>query len=476
MKIRNRLAFLFAGLVAGLLLCFSGGIYYFTSLFRKNEFYERLREKAVTTSRLLYEARQQITPSTLQLIDEQDSTLLFDEHVTVYGQSGNLIYDSRKTPQPLSATRIERLFQVSDGEQKAQEGEREYLYKAYHIHDSTLIVIVSAIDRYGLSKMNFLTGILSFGWFVSVGIIITAGWIFAGQALEPISDVIQQVESIDSNTLKTRVKAGNERDEIAQLAQTFNRMLDRLHQSFMLEKSFVSNASHELRTPLTIIQGQLEVALMQERDVPEYISLLHSLDEEIRDMSRLANELLEIAMADADPALLPMSAARIDEIALQAEAELLRKNPEYNAWMDFADAPDEESLYFLPVHEKLMKNAFLNLMENACKFSLEKEVYLSISFLKEAIILQFTDHGTGIPEADLPFIFEPFYRSNATRKQVSGHGVGLSLVKRIAHLHGGRIEVSSTLGKGSTFTLVLPRKVEASFDRDEGKNASLIAF
>ena len=448
-------------MVATLILLFSIGIYYLTARYRKNEFYERLREKAITTARLLYEAKQEITPQTLNLIDEQDSTLLFGERVSVFNADLKLIYDSQHHPDTLAPGLLERLVKHFANEIRVQRGETEYLYKLYKEPDEVLIVKVSGIDKYGLSKLNFLIVILSLGWFVSVAVVIVTGWLFAGKALEPIADVIHQVEQIDSATLDTqRVKAGNEKDEVAQLAETFNLMLDRLQQSFLVQRSFVANASHELRTPLTIMTGHLEVALLQNRDSDEYRHILQSVLDDTRGMTELANELLDLAHASSDASMIRFVPTRIDEIVLQAEAELLKKKPDYDVVVDFREPPEEEELYELAVNERLLKNAFHNLMENACKFSTEKKVYVSIAFKPEEVVLEFADKGIGISEKDLPFIFEPFFRAENTRG-IPGHGIGLPLTKKIIDLHQGTIFVHSRPCIGTSFQIHLPRNAQA---------------
>ncbi len=454
MKIRSQLAYLFAVIVASLLLGFSIGIYYLSDGYRKNEFSERLREKAVTTARLLFEANQQISPQTLKLINEQDVSVLDNENITVYDENQTIIYKSDLIPLKLNNKILAQLKHKN--ELLIREGDREIIYFQQKEKNKTITVIVSAIDTYGITKLNFLMIILFFGWALSVIIIIITGWIFAGNALAPISDVIHQVEQIDFTTLDKRVKAGNEKDEIAQLAETFNRMLVRLQKSFYIQKSFVANASHELRTPLTIIRGQVEVTLMHERNSDEYKNILNSVLEDVKEMSELANELLDMAQASSDISTLPFKTARIDELILQSKSDLIKKKPNYNIIVNFIEAPDDEKFFELSVDERLLKNAFINLMENGCKFSADHQVQVKIFFREKNIILKFSDNGLGISDTDLLFIFEPFFRSENV-KAIPGHGIGLPLTKKIIDLHGGEIEIQSVLNEGTTFTILLPR-------------------
>jgi signal transduction histidine kinase len=467
MKIRTRIAYLFAVIVATLLLIFSIGIYYLSADNREREFYERLREKAITTARLLYESNGNTIPQTLQLIDEQDKAALYAEEISVFDDHNNLIYHNLKSSVRIHSGILQQLSLTRDKEIKRRISDREYLYKYYVEKGKNLTIVVSAIDKYGLSKLYFLITILSICWVASVLVIVIAGWVFAGNALEPIADVISQVEQINFATLdQRRVSTENDKDEIAQLAQTFNRMLDRLQESFYIQKSFVANASHELRTPLTVMGGQIEVALFQERTKEEYKQLLHSLHEDVTGMTNLANELLDLALASSDLSASPFEKKRIDEIVLQAEADLHRKKLGYEVIVDFEEPPEEEEYLEMVVNERLLKNAFINLMENACKFSDNRTVYVKILFQKTQIVLQFTDKGIGIAPEELLYIFEPFYRSK-NASNVSGYGLGLPLTQKIIDLHSGSIRVKSKLNEGTTFTVTLYKR-----EPTEGKSQS----
>jgi len=458
MKIRTRIAYLFAVIVATLILIFCIVIYYLSANYREQEFYERLREKSITITKLLYQSNPKITPQTLKLIDEQDAMLLFAEKTTVY-DNNVLIYHNQASPDSIDRFVSQQVVLSRNNEIRRRNGEREFLYKYYPGTGKKLIVVVSAVDKYGLSKLAFLITILSVGWVASVVVIVVAGWVFAGNALNPIAQVVSQIEQINMATLdKGRVSTENDKDEIAQLAQTFNRMLDRLQKSFYIQKSFVANASHELRTPLTVMSGQIEVTLLHERTADEYRKILHSLREDVNSMTDLTNNLLEMAYVSSDLFTLSFEKRRMDELILQAKADLLRRRPGYEVVIDFAEAPDEEEYYELVVNERLLRNAFINLMENACKFSDDQAVKVRIFFRTEAIVLQFADKGVGISDEELPYIFEPFFRS-VTASTVSGHGLGLPLTLKIIELHKGEIMVSSKVKAGTTFTVTLYRKL-----------------
>jgi signal transduction histidine kinase len=467
MKIRQKLTFLFAVIVAVFLISFCLVIFYLSYRYRKDEFYERLREKATTTARIWAEIDQKTSTETLRLIEEQDSVVLFSERVTVLDDHFYLLYDSQEkdlkfNSQTLSKLKEQKEWGVSLNkiEYQIQDGEREILYKFIQDSRRKLIVVVSAIDTYGRSKMLFLTRIMIFGCLFGIFIIIVAGWIFADTVVEPIIEVIRQVEVIELDTLhKQRVIAGNEKDEIAQLAETFNRMLERLQNALFIQNSFVSNASHELRTPLTVMAGHLEVALLQKRSTDEYQEILLSLQEDVSNMTALANELLDLAQVSSDASDIPFTETRVDEMILEAKSDLLKKKSQYNINIDFVDPPDEESYFSMFANNRLLKNAFINLLENGCKFSANRGVFVKLHFKEKNIELLFQDQGIGIAQEDLPYIFEPFYRSK-NAKGVPGYGIGLPLTKKIIELHHGSINAYSVLNEGSTFKVVLPHRVE----------------
>lgn len=211
---------------------------------------------------------------------------------------------------------------------------------------------------------------------------------------------------------------------------------------------------------LTVITAQLEVSEMKERSNEEYKKTIHSVFEDIRYLNEVSNRLLELARVSGENSSVPFSPLRVDEIIWQSRADVLKRNPQNKVYVEFPDLGDdpegEDDFLLISGNEALLQTAFLNLMENACKFSVSREVFVRITTSKKEIMVSFEDKGTGIPEKDLPFIFEPFYRSQNTRT-VKGHGIGLSIVAAIIKLHEAEITVKSRLHQGSTFSVTFHR-------------------
>jgi signal transduction histidine kinase len=239
---------------------------------------------------------------------------------------------------------------------------------------------------------------------------------------------------------------------MAELALTFNRMLDRLENSFDAQKDFVSNISHELRTPLAVIISQLEVAEIKERTANEHKERNRLILSEARKVSRLSNDLLDLAKAGYDPSGITFKEVRLDEVLLDATQAVLRPNPGYRIELLFEKEMEDNEGISIRGNEYLLKVAFVNLMENACKFSGNHQCSVSISFDGKNPVLRFADTGIGIVPEDLSRIFTPFFRGE-NKKYADGNGIGLSLTAKIIHLHNGTISVDSVPHKGTTFII-----------------------
>jgi signal transduction histidine kinase len=245
------------------------------------------------------------------------------------------------------------------------------------------------------------------------------------------------------------------KDEWHYLSETLNRLLNRLQDSFETQRRFVSNASHELSTPLTAISSQLEVSLQKNREAQQYRVVMESVYQDVRHLSKLTQTLLEFAQASGDPGGLNIMPVRMDEILMSLPAEMKKSNPEYLVVLSFNDMPAEEQKLIVFGNAELLFTAIKNIVSNACKYSDDHKAIIKLQAEGETITISIIDKGMGIPEPELKYIFQPFYRVNTTAHQ-SGFGLGLSLANRIIKLHKGNITVSSSAGQGTEFVLILP--------------------
>jgi signal transduction histidine kinase len=452
MKIRNQITLRFILIVAIIIFSASVLIYVFSADYREDEFYSRLRNKANNTTKLLIEV-DEIGIDLLTRLENDNPISLPNERIIIFDLAYKVLFstDHTKTIDYDSAL-LARILQ--DEEIRFRKGDFEVLGFVFPRGDDRFVVLAAATDVYGIRKLSNLRNILMGVFALSILGVSISGWFFSGKALQPISGVVKQVDDITISSLNLRVDTGNGKDEIAQLAMTFNRMLERLEKSFSMQKTFIANASHEFRTPLTAITGQLEVTLLNKRSADDYERVIHSVLDDIRHLNALSNRLLMLAHTNSDEPMVRLVPLRVDELVWQVREELLRHNPVYIIQIDIDYQFDDEMKLTIHGDEQLLKALLANLMDNGCKYSPDKTVSVLIRPTAGGLLLKFEDHGIGIHPDDQKGIFEPFYRGRNTQG-IKGHGIGLSMVYRIAALHRGTIRLQSTLGQGTVLTLEL---------------------
>jgi heavy metal sensor kinase len=275
------------------------------------------------------------------------------------------------------------------------------------------------------------------------------------RALTPLTRMAGTARTITAAGLDQRLPAPGTQDELEDLGRAFNDLLARLHEAFERQRRFTGDASHQLRTPLTAVLGQIEVVLRRERAPEEYRRVLTLVQGKAAQLREMVEMLLFLARADAE-ARLP----HLETIDLAAWLpEHLRTWSEHPRSRDLTVEAPGDGAYEVKAQVPLLGQLVDNLLENACKYSAAgSPVIVRLWRDAETIGISVEDQGTGIEAADLPHLFEPFYRSPQARRQgLGGVGLGLAVAKRIADAFNGRIDVKSEPGKGSRFTLRLPR-------------------
>ncbi len=456
MNIRTKLTLRFSIIVATILIVFSASIYYLSAEYRREEFYSRLESRAITTARLFVSV-QEVDNKLLRIIDRNSIHAMFQEKVLVFNELNRIVYSS---PDDFTIGYSDSLINEIRRREKVEYSKNgsEFVGITYSAGSSQFVVIASAYDRYGNSKLSNLARVLWTGLFVGLLSTVLFGVVFSRLVLAPLARMNAEVSGISAGNLSRRIDEGNKQDEIAQLAINFNKMLERIESAFNIQRQFVSSASHELRTPLNAISSQLQLLLAQRRSPEEYEKALNSLLEDARALVSLTNGLLNLAQFNIDRQRDQFRPVRADEVLFAAQQELGKSRPGYHFQIEYGSMPDEESQLQIKGDEMLLKTAFLNLMDNACKFSDDKSVKITFIAKLRSIEISFEDKGIGIPGEDLKKIFMPFYRAGNARAHTQGHGIGLSLSHRIVELHGGTIEIHSVVGQGSDFRVIFPTK------------------
>jgi two-component system OmpR family sensor kinase len=280
------------------------------------------------------------------------------------------------------------------------------------------------------------------------------GWLLARRALTPVDRITDAARRISGERLEARLEETGTGDELDRLIKTLNNMLARLDAAFRQIRQFSADASHELQTPLTILKGELEVALRSSRSPEEYQRVLKSGLQEIDRIAHLVEGLLLLARADAGVLRMDLRPVDLKQLVEEVykQVNILADSRSVNISLDSAESVSVRGDY------EHLRRLLLNLVDNGIKYTpAGGYVTLSLKTTGQWASLQVCDTGTGLSREDQELVFQRFYRAAKTRSEGGqSTGLGLCIARSIAEAHGGRIEVESTPGKGSTFTVLLP--------------------
>jgi signal transduction histidine kinase len=458
LNIRSKLTYEFIALATAILLFFSIGVYFFSSLYLEKRFYKRLREIAITTTTLIFDLNAADT-TVMKLVNVSNRQLLTDEHIIVYNERlKKITFSANQDNSSITITDFLSLIQDNSQTIFKHFNQHQIIGVKIKNENDTNWIFVSAIDVNGRAALEDLRKILLVMILVGILLLGISGWFFADKALAPMSGIIKQVNQIFPNNIKNRVKHPNRFDEIGLLVATFNQLLDRTEEALLVQKMFIANVSHELKNPLTKIYSQIEIILMQKREVEVYEKGFQSLKEDTQTLIQLTNTLLNLANTAVSPDEVTKTHVRLDELLWEAKSQIKKWHENYEIELHFSNFPDNEEFLLVLGIEASLKVVFMNLIDNACKFSETNSAKISFFASSTHITIQFFNKSIVIPETDLPHIFHPFYRSNATAQGVQGHGVGLAIVSQILHLHQAKISATS-IKEGTTFIVEFPNSL-----------------
>jgi signal transduction histidine kinase len=449
MLIRNRLTIIFTLLATAIQVTLSVLVWYFYSLYRQEEFYSRLLSKARVAGRVLI-SRRHLHDDFFKNMVRTDLLTIVEEQISIYDNRQHLVFSNRTLKEAdFYREKIPLLGNAPLLEFKS--GHMEAIVIPYQDRGQRFYIFASGYDRIGMTKLTALRQILFLANLLGFTLIVLAGWYFSGRVLKPISQIVDEVEQITARHLHKRVNEGNRRDEIAQLAMTFNQMLFRLEDAFVSQRSFVAHASHELRTPLTNILGTLQTSLRYDQNPTDWRDSMEVSVEELKKVITLTNDLLNLAkVTDATLALTPV---QVDDCLLTAIGQVQARYPGRSLPLRFASTAEAES-FTVKGNASLLTTAFLNVLDNACKYSSEA-VSIQLQSEEEQITVTVTDRGRGITEADAAHVLDPLYRGKNV-DGVPGYGIGLAVTQKIIELHQGILQLISEVNRGTVVTIGLP--------------------
>ena len=388
----------------------------------------------------------------------RDSTL----EAQVLSAQGEDVARSTNLEQPLAipdwlvAKTISEAGGLSEAKTISIDGEPMRVYgtafKAGRMDAYWAIFVASPLDHIN-ATMERWRAVLAAAVLGTSGAAAAVGWFLAATAMRPVDQMTQAARAIGRTTdFSRRLPEPAQQDELGRLARTFNEMLDQLAEAYGTQKRFLADASHELRTPLTVIRTSVEsLRRGMDADPVERDETLRAIARESERMGRLVADLLTLARADAGQAI-ERRHLELDALVLEvySQEQTLADGVQLQLgeWDQIAVEGDPDRL----------KQVMLNLVDNALRYTPRGgTVTLDLLRRGDEAVFRVRDSGPGIPDEHLPRIFDRFYRVDLPRTRgIGGTGLGLAIAREVAEAHGGRIEVESRVGEGTTFSLVLP--------------------
>src|SRR5213593_763229 len=475
--LRGRLTAWYSGALALTLAAFAGVLYLDRRSASYQDLDQRIQSEAALTAGILAESYR--ARGTLVRADTAQHPVLIPDlaalleavpdFLVITARDGSLLFASSDA-RALTFQQVEQLRRLasaplsgrSSGTLRLEPNGPKIHYVVHYVTDAGpqfgAILAGADVRTAELGPEDLLS---TFALVLPLGLavaLLMGSWI-SRRALAGVDQIITEVREItDGRSLHRRLAEPRVKDELGRLAETLNQMMTRLERSFAALRRFTADASHELKTPLTVVRAGVERAITRPDMPPETLAALEETLQEVNRMTELLESLLTLARADEGRADLHRESVDLREIIAETgeTGELLAEQAGVGIEIRLPPEP-----LVLPVDRSRIRQLALNLIENAVKYTPRGgQVSVELSGNDGRAVFTVADTGIGIAPGDLPHVFDRFWRADAARTRTSeraGTGLGLAISKWIAEAHGGTIDVQSRPGRGTTFTVELPR-------------------
>lgn len=456
MKTRTHITLLLFLAFLALVALFGGSVYFFLNKYSYNDLYKRLETRAriaaehhFSTDTLHAETLLRTKETYLERLPEEKEYLLEPS------SREELALTAKRTGIPKDV--LETI--ASEGIGTGKHGET-FFAGVRHLHEGREHwVIVSALNYYASHHLSYLRGLL-YGLMVLTGIITLLFFLYFRRHLfDPIARITERLRHISTENMHLRLPEEGDNKEIRTLVTTANGLLDRMETAFETQKNFISNASHEFGTPLTSIIGEAEVALAKERSTTEYRETIGAMLHQAERLDKIVRSLLFLARTGYTNKTINFSLVRMDAVVWAVKEVMDDLHPGNRITIDLSLLPEDPRKLKVTGNADLLQLAIANIVNNAYKYSSNKPVTVSVTAGDGEVIVLVKDQGIGIPEDELQFIYDPFFRASNT-SYFEGYGIGMPLARNVVKLHKGTIKVTSKSGAGTTVQIDLPTAVQ----------------
>ncbi len=446
MKVQNRLS-LFSSFIFGVIFAFiSLLIYTLYSHTTEKSVYRNLKKTSLITA-IFFLEEDELNKEEFSKAQRQFEEFVTNSFYQVYNEQNIVSYGAQNLR--ISSDILSKI---------RNQGELAFRYDGffcygifYEDNQGDFVVIVREREDILENQLKLLLWVLSISLILGIlAIIVLSRWI-SSKAYKPFRDAITQVNNISANHLDSRITLPGTKDELEDLIRTFNELLEKISETFIIQKNFVNYVSHEFKTPLASMLGNLEVFSMKNRSPEEYRQLSQNLIQQINQLEEILNTLMIISDLRENTDI--STSVRIDEIIWEIISKISALYNKSNISVFMEVAPEDEELLFVSGDSTQLLIALFNLIENAVKYSHGKPVIIHIINDKGRLSVSIEDEGIGIPTEQLEYISKPFYRADNTR-QFYGSGIGLSIALRILEKRGIHYHIESKINKGTKITLL----------------------
>jgi signal transduction histidine kinase len=451
MKTQTKIALILFISNVAIVLLFGGVIYYSQNKFSYNDFYKRLETRAGIAARYRFDTDRLSTESLKSLRNQHLERLSNErEYIVKYP------VEEKSLVNVIPVKYLEEI--AANGKAFFKTGNTFFAGLKFVEGSSVYLVIVSAENYYTSHHLSFLRNIIVGGVVLMIVVTVCFSVYFSRRIFNPIRQITHEVKQISTENMHLRLQEKEQKSEIAELILTFNDLLNRLETAFETQKNFISNASHEFGTPLTTIIGEADLALIKERNPSEYREALQNVLFQAERLDKITKSLLFLAQTGYSANKIALNVLRMDEIVWSAKQVMDNLNPQNQIVLDLSLLPDDSKKLKVKGNKDLLQMAIANVLNNACKYSQNKPVTVSVAAGRNQVIVVIKDHGIGIPENEMPYIYDPFFRASNTTF-FEGYGIGLPLTRNIIKLHGGSLIITSRVNEGTTVQISLPLQI-----------------
>jgi heavy metal sensor kinase len=471
-SIRFRLTLWFVFMLTIILATFSGFIYFRQSQDFEEDSVKRIQAEFARILGYFGSPEWQNSNIGLSAVPNDTSPLQEGDMLVIVDRSGQIIQTWGNKPsdklvsdlistasQQRNLNVYEQIISITDSNGKTSDADYLFIVSFVFRGDTPVGALIIGSPTNLSSELQRLRVSLILGSLLMLVIAFTGGLWLADRAISPVKTITQAAQNIGESDLSRRINLRG-RDELAELANTFDNMLSRLQVAFDRQRRFVADASHELRTPLTITNLEIDQALSKNRSAADYQRALRTINIENERMTRMVNDLMTLAHMDSGQAILQFEKLDLSDVALEAVERMTTLAERQQITLETAELPE----LIVNGDRQYLIQMISNLIENAIKYSGSGQT-VRIETSSDQIgyaALRVTDTGPGILAEHLPHLFDRFYRVDQARTQdddasvPTGSGLGLSIVAWIVEAHSGKINVESQVNSGTTFELILP--------------------